>query len=86
MRSMNKMTLGGAIFGITSGSQGFCEDYASLRSYGDPRPETWPRMNWDKWWADEVEAAVTAKIERIFLVGSLAGLPEVKINCRRRAV
>jgi len=61
MRSMNKLTLVGQIFGILAASQAFAQDYPSffrcvwrIRC----REDVGPPVNWDKMVAEEVSAAV----------------------------
>ena len=80
MRSINKLTLGGAILGILAASQAFAQDYPSLSlRMAHPLPETWPAVNWDKWWAEEVERRSDGKIDiEIFWSGQLGGLTEIK--------
>jgi TRAP-type C4-dicarboxylate transport system substrate-binding protein len=44
-----------------------------------PLPETWPAVQWDKWWAEEVTARSGGKVKiELFWSGQLGGLLEVK--------
>ena len=44
-----------------------------------PLPESWPAVQWDKWWAEEVTRRSGGKVKiEIFWSGQLGGLLEVK--------
>ncbi|MCE8005650.1 TRAP transporter substrate-binding protein DctP [Aestuariivita sp.] len=60
--------------------QATAEEYpeVSLRM-AHPLPETWPAVQWDKWWAEEVERRSGGKIQiEMFWSGQLGGLLEIK--------
>ncbi len=44
-----------------------------------PLPESWPAVQWDKWWAEEVTRRSDGKVKiEIFWSGQLGGLLEIK--------
>jgi TRAP-type C4-dicarboxylate transport system substrate-binding protein len=61
-------------------TQSVAEDYpqVSLRM-AHPLPESWPAVQWDKWWAEEVTRRSGGNVQiEIFWSGQLGGLLEVK--------
>jgi TRAP-type C4-dicarboxylate transport system substrate-binding protein len=56
------------------------DDYPemSLRM-AHPLPESWPGVEWDRWWAEQVEERSGGKIDiEVFWSGQLGGLLEIK--------
>ncbi|WP_436638735.1 TRAP transporter substrate-binding protein DctP [Microbaculum sp. FT89] len=44
-----------------------------------PLPETWPGVEWDKWWAEQVTERSGGKIKiEIFWAGQIGGITEIK--------
>lgn len=56
------------------------QDYPQMTlRMAHPLPETWPAVEWDKWWAEEVERRSDGNIEiKIFWSGQIGGLKEIK--------
>lgn len=56
------------------------EDYPDVTlRMAHPLPESWPAVQWDKWWAEEVTRRSEGKIKiEIFWSGQLGGLLEIK--------
>ncbi len=56
------------------------EDYPSLSlRMAHPLPQSWPGVEWDQWWAEQVEERSGGKIDiEIFWSGQLGGLLEIK--------
>lgn len=61
-------------------SQANSQDYPELSlKIAHPLPESWPAVQWDKWWAEEVEKRSGGNVEvEIFWSGQLGGLLEIK--------
>lgn len=52
-----------------------------------PLPETWPAVEWDAWWAEEVERRSDGNISiDIFWAGQIGGLQEIKTLVQQGAV
>ena len=63
-----------------AGSVAHAQDYPemSLR-LAHPLPETWPGVEWDKWWAEQVSERSGGKIDiEIFWAGQIGGITEIK--------
>ncbi|MGN0933188.1 TRAP transporter substrate-binding protein DctP [Falsigemmobacter intermedius] len=58
----------------------FAEEYPAMSlRMAHVLPATWPQMNWDQWWADEIKARSGGKIQiEIFWSGQLGGMTEAK--------
>lgn len=80
MRFLTKLGLGSALCGFLAASAAFAQDYPNLSlRMAHPLPETWPAVEWDKWWAEEVERRSDGKIKiEVFWSGQLGGLTEIK--------
>jgi TRAP-type C4-dicarboxylate transport system substrate-binding protein len=60
--------------------QATAEDYPDVTlRMAHPLPESWPAVEWDKWWAEEVTRRSDGKVKiEIFWSGQLGGLLEIK--------
>ncbi|WP_181711234.1 TRAP transporter substrate-binding protein DctP [Roseovarius sp. TE539] len=60
--------------------QATAEDYPNVTlRMAHPLPESWPAVQWDKWWAEEVERRSDGAVKvDIFWSGQLGGLLEIK--------
>ncbi|WP_050930058.1 TRAP transporter substrate-binding protein DctP [Aestuariivita boseongensis] len=60
--------------------QATAEEYPDVTlRMAHPLPESWPAVQWDKWWAEEVTRRSDGKIKiEIFWSGQLGGLLEIK--------
>lgn len=60
--------------------QATAEDYPDVTlRMAHPLPESWPAVQWDKWWAEEVTRRSGGKVNiEIFWSGQIGGLLEIK--------
>lgn len=70
---------GAALIALVAG-QAAAEEYPEVTlRMAHPLPESWPAVQWDKWWAEEVTRRSGGKVKiDIFWSGQLGGLLEVK--------
>ena len=56
------------------------QDYPDITlKMAHPLPDSWPAVEWDKWWAEEVERRSGGKVKvDIFWAGQLGGMLEIK--------
>lgn len=61
-------------------SHAAAQDYPEVTlRMAHPLPESWPAVQWDKWWAEEVTRRSSGKVKiDIFWSGQLGGLLEIK--------
>lgn len=70
----------GAALIALAAQQAVAEDYPDVTlRMAHPLPESWPAVQWDKWWADEVTRRSGGKVKiDFFWSGQLGGLLEIK--------
>src|SRR6056297_1840699 len=77
-KSMTRVA-GAAVLSLLA-LQASAEEYPDITlRMAHPLPESWPAVQWDKWWAEEVERRSDGKVKiEVFWSGQLGGLLEVK--------